>query len=382
MKIAHITNFFEPKYYASNEYFICSKMTELDHEIVLYCPDIMPKWTGSTSAFNIQPKNKYDFLIKRLPSHYCLGTPLMLNLQFELLNNNFNIIHTHDFISFGSLQSAIVSNIKKWPLIITQHNDKLPFQLNNRVKYLMYAKTLGKYTLSMSKKIIALTNDIKKHLIKMGADKEKIEVIPNAVDINQFSPDRINLLQNQWKIQSPIILYVGRLTAEKGVEFLIKAFSNVITEIPDAKLVIVGSGKKENELKHLQKKLKIKNIFFLGRIKNDLMPYIYSGCDVLVLPSFGEIFGNVVLEAMATQKPVIGSYVGGMKELIVHGKNGYHVPPKNAEKITEYLLKILLNDNLKMKLGKKSREIIIKKYSYDEVIKKINKIYIDCFRGF
>jgi glycosyltransferase involved in cell wall biosynthesis len=107
------------------------------------------------------------------------------------------------------------------------------------------------------------------------------------------------------------------------------------------------------------------------------MPNIYVGCNVLVVPSLREPFGNVVLEAMASGRPVIGSYVGGMKDTIVHGETGYHVPPGNTKMLSDFLLEILSDESLSVKLGKNARKRVLESYDSKTIAKRVEKIYTD-----
>ncbi len=223
--------------------------------------------------------------------------------------------------------------------------------------------------------MIALGTTIKAHLIAMGADESKIEIIPNAVDTRLFSPNRKNLLETKWGISHPVILFVGRLVEDKGVKYLLRAFSKVVEEIPDAKLVIVGKGPEEKELKKLQESLGLTQVYFLGTVETRFMPNIYVGCDVLVLPSIREPFGNVVIEAMAAGRPVIGSYVGGIKDTIVHGVTGYHVQPRNNHQISKYLTRLLKDRPLRERLGENARIRVLKHYDQELLITKVERIY-------
>ena len=107
------------------------------------------------------------------------------------------------------------------------------------------------------------------------------------------------------------------------------------------------------------------------------MPNIYVGSDVVVLPSLGETFGNVTLEAMACGKPVVGSCIGGMLDTIVDGETGFHVQPGDSDQISNSLIRILKNDTLRNELGKNARKRALKDFSYSVVMKRVEKLYLD-----
>ena len=137
----------------------------------------------------------------------------------------------------------------------------------------------------------------------------------------------------------------------------------------------MGRGPKEKDLRNLQEKLSAKNIIFIEKVENRFMPNIYAGCSVLVVPSYLEPFGNVVLEAMACGKPVIGAYVGGIKDTIIHGETGYHFSVGNIKMLRDFLLKILSNDSLKNKLGNNARRRVLKNYDTKIIAGKIERLY-------
>jgi glycosyltransferase involved in cell wall biosynthesis len=379
VRIAQVTSFFNPLFYKSNEYFIAAEMTKLGHEVLIFCPKKDPAWQstkGQTVFLDIEELD--GFTVKRIPGDPVLfNMPTMPALLHLLECDKFDLIHSHEFFSFCSLHGAIASKKKGIPLIITQHNDSLPDSPLNRLGYQVDAHTIGKLSYCQASKVIVLSNDGKRHLIEMGLKDEKVEVIPNAVDSRLFKPTCENLLETKYGISQPVILFIGRLVPEKGVQFLIPAFTEVVKQIHDAKLVIVGSGPWQSKLKKMGKSLLGKQICFIEKIENKMMPNVYVGCNVLVAPSLKEPFGNVVLEAMSSGKPVIGSYVGGIKDTIINGQTGYHVAPGDVRSLSNYMIKLLKDDVLCKELGRNSRLRVVCCYDSKVVAKKIEETYTD-----
>jgi glycosyltransferase involved in cell wall biosynthesis len=380
LRIAQIstTSTFLPEYYSSNEYLLCRGLAKLGHEVTLFIADKPPKWQTLRSRKIEKRIEKYDgFTVYRLHGGPEVGiVPLVPSLFLTLLKMKFDIIHVHDFYHASSFYGAIASRAKRIPFILTQHTEQLPSKVTNALLYLANAYTLGRHIFSHSCKTIALDTAIKAHLVAMGADESKIEIIPNGVDTQLFSPDCKNILETKWAISRPVILFVGRLVEDKGVKYLLRAFSEVIEEVPDAKLVIVGKGPQEKELKKLQESLGLTHIFFLGTVETKFMPNIYYGSDVLVLPSIREPFGNVVIEAMAVGRPVIGSYVGGMKDTIVHEVTGYHVQPRNSRQLSKYLTRLLKDEYLRKRLGENARMRVLKHYDQELLVQRVEQMYL------
>jgi glycosyltransferase involved in cell wall biosynthesis len=204
---------------------------------------------------------------------------------------------------------------------------------------------------------------------------EKIEVIPNGVDTENFNPKKCNHLETKWGISHPVILYVGRFFETKGIHYLLEAFAIVTKEMPTAKLVLVGSGPLQDEVDRFKNQFEGR-VFSIGLVKHQEMPHIYAGCDVFVMPSIEERFGNSIIEAMAAGKPSIGTCVGGIKHTIVHGETGFHVQPRNSEQIAYYILKILRDANLARRLSKNARNRAVTVFSHEILINRIVASYL------
>lgn len=382
LRVAHIstTGTFLPEYYSSNEYLLCRGLAKLGHDVTLFIADKPPKWQTLTTRETGNRIEEYDgFTVYRLRAGPEVGiVPLIPSLFSVLVKMKFDIIHAHDFYAASSFYGAMASRAKGTSFILTQHNDQLPSKVVNAFLYLFDGYTLGRYVFSCARKIIALNSAIKAHLVAMGVDVSKIEIVPNAVDTRLFSPDRKSMLETKWGISRPVVLFVGRLVEDKGVEYLLQAFSEVAEEIPDAKLVIVGEGPQEKDLKKLQRSLGLTQVYFLGSVETKFLPNIYAGCDVFALPSIHEPFGNVVIEAMAAGKPVVGSYVGGMRDTVVHEVTGYHVQPGSSKELSRYLIRLLGDASLRRSLGENARKMVLDSYDLKPLLRKIESIYQEC----
>jgi glycosyltransferase involved in cell wall biosynthesis len=382
MKIAQVTGFFRPQKYGSNELFLCKELTRMGHEVTIFTPsELRQEYTMLNEDHAGKSTEFYEgFLIKHLPARIkIIDIQIMPELLLALLGEKFDIIHAHEFFSPSAFYSGLTKIMKQTPLIITEHNDKPPVPLTNKFLYYAAAFTVGQFSLTQAKRIIALTRASRSHLLTFGVKDSKIEIIPTPVDTNKFVPNNQNLLKDKWNIDSPIVLYVGRFSEIKGLKYLLIAFPMVLKAVPEAKLVLVGGGPLENDVKALQKKFP-NNVFCLQFIPNEIMPNIYVGSDVVVLPSLGETFGNVTIEAMACGKPVVGSCIGGMLDTIVDGETGLHIQPGNSDQIATSLIKILKNDTLRKELGQNAREKALTDFSYSVNIKRIETVYLDSLK--
>jgi len=226
--------------------------------------------------------------------------------------------------------------------------------------------------------IITASNATHREAQVAGAEEKKLYLIPNGVDTKRFNPSLDgNAIRERYSIKDKFIVFTIRHHVPKnGIEYLIKSIPLVIKEINNVIFVIGGNGPLHRYYKSLARKLGVsKNVIFTGSIPQKKLPYYYAACDVFVIPSVIEAFGLVTIEAMACGKPVIGSRVGGICDIIEDGVNGYLVKPKNPREIAEKIILLLENPALTSKMGIEGRRIVDEKFDIDERINKIVHLY-------
>lgn len=205
---------------------------------------------------------------------------------------------------------------------------------------------------------------------------EKIKVIYNPINIKEIQTlSQVKLERKYQEIFNyPVIINVARFNKQKGQEYLIRAFKDVKKEISKAKLLILGEGELENELKNLTKKLELKNdVLFLGWQKN---PFKFlAKAKVFVLSSLCEGFPNTLTEAMACGVPVVSTNCSsGPNEIIKNGESGFLVPVGNKELLTEAIIKILNNLSLGEKFSENGKERV-KNFSKEKIIKEYEQLF-------
>ncbi len=174
------------------------------------------------------------------------------------------------------------------------------------------------------------------------------------------------------------VLYVGGLTAQKGVHVLLRAFALLLKKIPKAKLTIAGEGSFRGELESLSRELKIESkVRFEGRVPNRLIGAQYSKAGVVAVPSLWvEQFGLAGVEAMSYAVPVVGSDIGGIPEWLDDGKTGFLTAPGDVKGLSEKLEKILSTPGLGRKMGNAGRKAALEKYcSSEKHVKRLLEAY-------
>ena len=191
--------------------------------------------------------------------------------------------------------------------------------------------------------------------------KRKPLVISNGVNIELFKPSKHAIKKESNEI---VFVYVGRIDSEKGVDIILEACKKLNFNY---KCYIIGLGAWKEKMEKLNKKLGLtKKVKFLGKIEHKDLSKYYSSADCVLVPSKMEPFGFVTLEALACGVPVIGSDIGGMKD-VINDKIGLKVKPNNPEDLANAMIK-MKDKKLREKLKPNCRKHILENYSWERVI--------------
>ncbi len=231
-------------------------------------------------------------------------------------------------------------------------------------------KPLVKLVWARSGAVIANSQGLKT-LALQSKPEQKIEVIYNGIDIDEFFP-LYNLEKNIFNI-----LCLSRLTPRKGVTYLIDAIKKLAEKYPQIKLKIVGEGDSKQELMDQVKSLSLEDkVEFTGLIRHEHLPPVYKKAHMFVLPSLNEGMSNVILEAIASGLPVVTTDTGGSKELVQDGVNGFIVKMKDSGDIAEKLEKLVIDPELCMKMSQESRRVA-EGLSWRKVAEEYVNIYFE-----
>ena len=173
-----------------------------------------------------------------------------------------------------------------------------------------------------------------------------------------------------------IILYVGRLVYEKGVQYLISAMPKILERYHDSKLIIAGKGGMIDELRGQVNYLGIQNkVYFTGYLDHKTLCKMYKCADVSVFPSTYEPFGIVALEAMLAGVPVVVSDVGGLNEIVEHGINGMKSYAGNPNSLADSILSLLYNPQLCANVVKQAKLDVKSKYNWTKIAQDTHFTY-------
>jgi len=210
-----------------------------------------------------------------------------------------------------------------------------------------------------------------------GIDKDKIVVHPRGVDAERFQPGRRNGFFDKLGLGRNFkLLYVGRVSREKGLDVLAEAYRTVHAHRPDIRLVIVGDGP---YLEEMRAQLKGLPVVFTGYLKGAALAEAYAGAELFVFPSATDTFGNVVLEAQASGVPVVVTSSGGPRESMVPGRTGLVVPPGDARALALAVLELALDPDRLVAMSHEAR-CHAAKTSFDQAFLKTWDIYAQVVR--
>ncbi len=283
-----------------------------------------------------------------------------LMIKKIIKQENPDIIHTH---LGGDLYGRLAARLLGYKNIIsTEHN------VNPDEGFLM--NLIKKITSTWANKIIAVSKAVERDLIhRYGIAKEKIRVIYNGIDINNFKQKEF--MSDNARIQ---IGSAGRLTEQKGFAILIEA----LAELKDLNFhcTIVGEGVKRTELETLIRTLNLDERVSLPGLSSDVPEFLH-GLDIFVLPSLWEGLGIAVLEAGATSLPVIASNVDGIREIITDTKDGLLFEPGDAHILASKLRSLINNADERERLGRALRVAVAEHFSVSKMVAEYRKAYLE-----
>jgi glycosyltransferase involved in cell wall biosynthesis len=278
--------------------------------------------------------------------------------KFRNIMKEYDIIHFH----IGNLSFPVFSfNIGK-PKIAHFHGP---------LDFYKHSYPSRKILLKMANLYISISIEMQKALLDLGVPESNIRYLPNGVDINIFHP--------VGEKKRNLILFVGRVTKDKGIHVLLKSITKIKTKI---ELVIIGTSewdtgnfqKIQNQIAKING-LGFHKIDYLGEQQQNVVVEWCQKASIFVLPSFKEACGIAILEALACETPVVATNIEGIREVVFNGVNGFLIPTNDSDKLASSIQYLLDNETVRNKFGRDGRNIVKINFSYVSAIEKIVQIY-------
>lgn len=285
-------------------------------------------------------------------------------------DNNIHIVHSHGYKP--NIFLSLISH-KKFKTIATVHGwAKDTAGVRGKIYEFFDSKALKRFD-----SVVAVSKAVVDDLMKRGARKEKIDLIYNGIKVNN-NPNSFNIPKIRQRYGLPkdafVIGAVGRLAKAKGHEYLIEAMPSILNEIKNCYLVIAGEGPLKEDLMFLIKKKNLLNkVKLIGYTEN--IGEFLAMIDLFVMPSLSEGLPIALLEAMANEKPVVASNVGGIPEVITSKDAGILIQPSDSFTISETIKKLYHDKDKISRMAALGKKIVEDNFSSVSMAEKYIRIY-------
>jgi len=327
-------------------------------------------------------------------SRYVLKTTSALWAKFHELHQErpFDVVDTPELLAEG-IYPAVT---RVAPLLIrlyTPHSKFIAERLHNVVPSFdhQFVATLERIAMLSADVITSPSADLSAFVSQdLNYPVEGIRIVRNPIDPVRFSPDGDRALTPDGRLT---VLFVGRLEARKGIDYLVAAIPKVVSVVPGVRFVIIGddtnnaSGQR-SVLAGLQDSLRKSRstsyVEFIDRVPLDRLPDYYRSADICIVPSLYDNSPYTCLEAMSCGRAVVGTSGGGTREYIVHGESGLIIPPRDADSIANALIGLLKSESERQRLAANARRRVLDHFQRTEIARQTVSLYeetIDRFQA-
>ena len=311
--------------------------------------------------YMINPNNFIDWVLQLNFNMIAKANEIMLK------EGNFDVIHAHDWLVAYSAKT--LKNSYNIPIVATIHATEAGRNSGIHDEQQRYINDTEWMLTYEAAEVIVNSNYMKNELQRLfGLPYEKINVVPNGVNLNLFNGiERDYNFRRKYAMDNEkIILFMGRLVYEKGIQHLIAAMPKILNGYHDAKLVICGKGGMEQELKQ-----QVNNM----GIGNKVVQKMYKAADIAVFPSTYEPFGIVALEAMLSERPIVVSDIGGLNEIVDHKVNGMKAYCGNSNSFADSILELLFDHKLCADITRVAKNKVRNEYNWSKIAQDTHFAY-------
>lgn len=304
----------------------------------------------------------------RMPGRQAISISLL-----KYLSNNYtkySFFQVHDNTAILSVFIAMFARFVKRPCVLFQGQYRDFQELHKKILQIIYDTFLTRYLLRSVNLVICKTKMAMEYLRSKGLkDTCRTEIIHVGLDVEKINES--GGFENELRAVLPKnidILYIGRLERRRNAKFMMNLFQKIVENNNNAAIVLVGDGPELVNCKNMIKGFNIeKNVFFLGKIKNNLLSIIYNRSKILILPSNYEIYGMVILEAMYFGVPVIASNTAGPCEIIQNGHDGIILKDISLQNWYNAITKLLIDEDYRKQLSINARQKVLYKFTWDNI---------------
>lgn len=358
---------------------------------------VTPRWKGGAEqepivaeksrARKIPPPSVYRINppVMRMGNFYADAQQTNLNLEEQAQKlyaqvGGFDLIHAHDWLV--AFAGASLKRMRRTPLLATIHATERGRGRGNLGGEISHAINGTEWWLTYEAwRVITcsqfMTDEVKRYF---NLPLDKIDIVPNGVDASPF--DELNNVdlkefRARWALpHERIVFNVGRVVQEKGAHLIVEAAPRVVSQMPNTKFIIAGTGSMVDQLKRRAWELGVADkVVIAGFISDPDRNRLLKVADAAVFPSLYEPFGIVALEAMAAKCPVIVSEVGGLKEVVKHDVTGVTVYPDDVDSLAWGVLRTLGDEPGARARAAKAYRIVKDEFNWDRIAEQTIEVY-------
>jgi glycosyltransferase involved in cell wall biosynthesis len=305
-----------------------------------------------------------------LPTHY---PGFRLSVPFLNKIPKLDIVHAHSPFGMG-VWAKSVSVWQKAPLVYTFHTLFTRYAHHFPLLPQSFTKqiTVGYLRLFCNVcDLILAPSEMTRRALKAWRVKQPIQVVPTGIDLEKLAVREDIRMKHRIPRGAKVLLFVGRLTKEKNIGFLIEAFLKLYKQNQNTYLILVGEG----PLLYNLKRQRIPNLILAGKINRNKIFSYYAASDLFVFASRSETQGLVLCEAKAMGLPVVAVFSGGISDVVQSGIDGYVVPPNALDSFADHVLRLLNNEALYASFKISARKDATERFSSKIIAKSVEKIY-------
>ena len=395
MNILHIVPYFYPAWaYGGTPkvvFELCRELVRKGHNVTVYTTDVFNKNSRQSAVGSRQSTNCIEAEVEGIKIKYFknISNSLAFNQKVfispaisKALKKNlkqFDMVHLHEFRTLQNATAYKYLTKYKIPYVLSAHGSVLRLMGKEFLK-MLFDKSIGFKILKSAKRVIAVSNIEVEQYIKMGVERDRISLIPNGINISEFeNADKVKgNFRRAYKLSDKkILLFIGRLNAIKGIDFLLNTFAILTKDIKDTILVIAGpdDGYK-NEIESRINLLKINDkVLLIDGLYGEDKISAMKDADMFIYPSRHEIFGIAPLEALMCGTPVIVTENCGCADFLREANGGIVVKYQDISGLLDSIQNILDKKEEAKKLASNGMELVQRQFNWNEITKDMIKLY-------
>jgi glycosyltransferase involved in cell wall biosynthesis len=316
--------------------------------------------------------------VHRIPVRGSLDPRWIRPLMREIATYAPDLIMTHGFNTH--IVASIVHGLSRHPVpcVSSFHGPYHAPTAARRLLAPVFNWTTEMFLRRSARRVVSVTESAKAELVRRGVAAEKITVIHNGVMDTRCAPDIRAAVRRELKLsrEALVIGIASRLEPVKGISYLFSAFERIAPQAPEARLVVVGSGPLEEDLRQQARTMRLDDRIIFTGLRRDV-DRLLEGMDIFALPSLSEQHSMGLLEAMRAGKAIVATEVGGNPESISAGVDGLLVPPADVEALAHALRRLIASDELRIRLGTAARAALRERFTVDIMLDRTAQWLLD-----